>query len=128
MPIRYLATPWLTGGLLLALILSHGCAYMRGRDDGSASIQARYAAAAERALAAMRRGEAAIQHLNGRYAAARAAQDLENRNISHAVQPLLPRPVYSTICVDTDGVGLLDRARANSNLALDSGEPAGGTP
>jgi hypothetical protein len=128
MPVRFLATPWIAGGLLLALILSHGCAYLRGRGDGSASIQARYAAATERALAAMRLGEAAIQHLNGRYAASLAAQHLENRSISHAAQPLLPRPVYSTICVDADGVGLLDRARANSNLALDPREPAGAAP
>jgi len=115
--------PWMAGGAAL-LIATHGLAYHGGRSDGAASTQARYARAQDKALEAMRRGEAAIDHLNGLQARAITRQEVENRSIHEAAIPLLPRAVHSTLCIDADGVGLLDRARANANLTADTGEPA----
>lgn len=56
------------------------------------------------------------------------------REIYHDSQKIIERPVYGTVCVDADGVGLLDRAAATANgegLAPAAGAPAGaaeGTP
>jgi len=40
------------------------------------------------------------------------------REIYHESQKVIDRPVYSNVCLDADGVGLLDRAAATAN-----GEP-----
>ena len=37
------------------------------------------------------------------------------REIYHESQKVIERPVYSSVCVDADGVGLLDRAAATAN-------------
>lgn len=37
------------------------------------------------------------------------------REIYHESQKVIERPIYRTVCVDVDGVGLLDRAAATAN-------------
>lgn len=37
------------------------------------------------------------------------------REIYHESQKVIERPVYRNVCVDADGVGLLDRAAATAN-------------
>lgn len=37
------------------------------------------------------------------------------REIYHESQKIIERPVYRTVCIDSDGVGLLDRAAAAAN-------------
>ena len=37
------------------------------------------------------------------------------REIYHESQKVVERPVYRSVCVDADGVGLLDRAAATAN-------------
>lgn len=37
------------------------------------------------------------------------------REIHHESQKVIEHPVYSALCVDADGVGLLDRAAASAN-------------
>ena len=37
------------------------------------------------------------------------------REIYHESQKVIERPVYRSVCVDADGVGLLDRAAATAN-------------
>lgn len=46
------------------------------------------------------------------------------REIYHESQEIVDRPVYRDVCVDADGVGLLDRAAATANGA-GVGDPAG---
>lgn len=46
------------------------------------------------------------------------------REIYHESQKIIERPVYRNLCVDADGVGLLDRAAATANGA-GVGEPLG---
>jgi hypothetical protein len=46
------------------------------------------------------------------------------REIYHESQKVVEKPVYRTVCVDADGVGLLDRAAATAN-GENSGVPAG---
>ena len=37
------------------------------------------------------------------------------REIYHESQKVIERPIYRSVCVDADGVGLLDRAAATAN-------------
>lgn len=62
-----------------------------------------------------------------------AAQARENdrqtqvREITREIPEIISRPVYRNVCVDADGVRLLDKARAaaNGGAGVDSGAPAG---
>ncbi|WP_043974468.1 hypothetical protein [Novosphingobium sp. P6W] len=49
------------------------------------------------------------------------------REIYHETQKVIERPVYRNVCVDADGVGLLDRAAAAAN-GESVGGAAGGPP
>lgn len=120
-----LANPYLLTGVGAVAIMTHGVAYLQGRDDGAAYVVAKHERASEKTLRALRRGERAIDELNGAHARARNHQDSENRSIRNAAKPLIARPIYTAACVDADGIGLLDRARATANSAIDTGESSG---
>lgn len=47
--------------------------------------------------------------------AAEYARQGNVREIYHESQKVIERPVYRTTCIDSDGVGLLDRAAATAN-------------
>lgn len=73
------------------------------------------------------------QQLQGRIdASAQRAQAAEYarqgdvRDIYHESQKIIERPVYGAVCVDADGVGLLDRAAATAN-GEGARDPAGAT-
>lgn len=56
------------------------------------------------------------------------ARQANVREIYHETQKIIERPVYRNVCVDADGVGLLDRAAAIANgesLARPAGTTAG---
>lgn len=43
------------------------------------------------------------------------ARQANVREIYHETQKIIDRPVYRNVCIDADGVGLLDRAAAIAN-------------
>lgn len=121
-----LASPrvWLAGGAALALIASHGCAYVKGRAAGAASVQAKYAKAAEKAGKAMAKAQTRIDAIGTAGAAASSQQDQDNRSIRNEIPRIIERPVYRNLCVDDAGVGLFDRAAASANRTPDFAQPA----
>lgn len=108
---------------LIAAVL--GFTYAKGRAAGAASVQAKYAKAADKALAAMKRGQARIDDLDRAYAATSATQQSEARTIYHETLRIIDRAPYRAVCVDRDGVGLLDRAADNANRPLAGFTPSG---
>lgn len=89
--------------------------FLYGTSIGAAQEQA----AQKRADDAER---AASEKLQGQLdASAESAQTAEIarqgsvREIYHESQKVIERPVYRSVCVDADGVGLLDRAAATAN-------------
>lgn len=56
--------------------------------------------------------------------AAEYARQHNVRTIYHESQKIIERPLYRAICIDADGVGLLDRAAATANGA-GAGKPVG---
>ncbi|MHA3791439.1 hypothetical protein [Sphingomonas sp. YL-JM2C] len=114
----------LAGGAAFALLATHGCAYVKGRGAGAASVEAKYAGAVAKANRAMAKAQTRIDAIGAAGAAASAAEDQENRSIIHETLRIIERPVYRNLCVDADGVGLLDRAAANANRTPDFLQPA----
>jgi hypothetical protein len=116
--------PWLIGAAGgLALLIA---AFLFGRSTGIDHQKAVYAKAEAKAVAAMEKGRRAIDTVSGQLAEAQRDQSIETREIYHEATKIIERPVYRNICVDADGVRLLDRARANANRSF-IGEPAGNT-
>ncbi|EIZ77762.1 hypothetical protein WSK_3773 [Novosphingobium sp. Rr 2-17] len=58
----------------------------------------------------------AQQHQSAEY-----SRQANVREIHHETQKVIDRPVYRNVCVDADGVGLLDRAADVANGARVSG-------
>tara|TARA_R110002074_G_scaffold262994_1_gene435102 strand:- start:12825 stop:13214 length:390 start_codon:yes stop_codon:yes gene_type:complete len=114
--------PYIAGLAIIAAIL--GFTYSKGRAAGAASVQAKYAKAADKALAAMKRGQAKIDDLDRAYAATSATQQSNARTIHYETQRIIDRPVYRNACVDGAGLGLLDRAADNANRSLARFTPA----
>lgn len=101
--------------LILVGVLAIGGAYVGGRFDGQAIEKG-----AE--LRADREAEKVRVQLQGQIdTSATAAQTVENqrqtdvRSIYREKETIVDRPVYRNVCVDADGVGLLDRAAAIAN-------------
>jgi len=119
---------WLFGALGgLALL---GGAYAYGDSNGANRVIARNAKAEAKAVAAMEKGRLAIETVSSRLSEARRDQDTQFRTIYHEATKIIERPVYRNICVDADGMRLLDRARetANANLGQPVGDASGVIP
>lgn len=119
----------LAGALAACLAGIGGFAY--GTRVGAAQEQA----AQKRADAA---AEAERTKLQGQIdASAQAHQSAEYtrqakvREIHHETLKVIDRPVYRNVCIDADGVGLLDRAAAAANgkgVASAAGQASGTAP
>lgn len=132
-PGRMTLRPILCAALSAALVacLTGIAGYAHGVRVGRAHEQA----ARSRAIAAAVAQTAALQRqLNHAARRARIAEQARQtifRDIRHDSQTLVHRPVYGTVCVDADGVGLLDRAAATANAddrAPSAGDPAAPAP
>lgn len=115
--------PWIYLLGAVALAASVGGAYAAGRGDGSA-IERDKQASIERATAKVREERDALLDQLGAVAAAREDQRQGNmRELRYETHKIIEKPVYRNVCVDADGVRLLDRAAAIAN-----GEDPGGVP
>lgn len=103
----------LAGALAACLAGIGGFAY--GTRVGSAQEQAAQkraddAAEAERAKLQGQIDASAQAHQSAEY-----TRQANVREIHHETLKVIDRPVYRNVCVDADGVGLLDRAAATAN-------------
>lgn len=99
---------------LVSLISGFSYGVHVGADqEQAAQKRADDAREAERAKLQAQIDASAQQHQATEYARQGAV-----REIYHESQKVIDRPVYRNVCLDADGVGLLDRAAATAN-----GEP-----
>ena len=112
---------WIIGGVGALSLLAASYAY--GDSNGANRVIARNAKAEAAAVAEQRKAQARIEVISGQLAEARRDQDTQFRTIYHEATKIIERPVYRNICVDVDGLRLLDRARETANANL--GQPAG---
>ncbi|MDC7808784.1 hypothetical protein [Sphingomonas koreensis] len=118
--------PWLAliaGAVAVALLAG---AYVYGRGDGAA-IERDKQAAVEKATRELRQQrEQLVDQLGGAAAALQVERQANVREIIRESRTITERPVYRNVCVDADGVQLLDRSAAAANGA-DPGVAAAGT-
>lgn len=117
--------PYLAGAAALiglALAIDH-----HGYARGVAHVEARDAKLAARIDAARAVLVDRLDTVSGDLAAARQHQDQTFGDIRHDAAPIILRPIYRTVAVDADGVGLLDRARDAADGGA-PGQPADPTP
>ena len=119
----------LLGGAIGAVLLFGG-AYVTGRADGKAievGAQARADKAVEKERAAH---QLIVDQLNTGGQEQETARATSVREIFHETRTVTERPVYRNVCVDTDGVRLLDKAWgvANGEHPVEPAGPSGETP
>jgi outer membrane murein-binding lipoprotein Lpp len=112
----------IAGGMILGVAALGGC-YVAGRMDGarieqSAEFKAEQAAQKVRDQLQGQIDQSATQHQQ-------AENDRQQgvREIDHEKETIVERPVYTNICIDSAGVGLLQRAAALANGQGQPGAP-----
>lgn len=115
---------YLAGGLAFLAALAGAYAY--GRSDGRA-LERDARVRAEKALVAERdRRTAALAQADSNAATAEIERQTTTREIRHEVERIIDRPVYRNVCIDADGLRILDNATAAAN-GDDPRAPAGDT-
>lgn len=111
-------------GLAIGALLACIGAFFYGQSVGKAKCQASYAkaAAAERDKREKQIGQAQVQDTAA--AEANVQRETVVREITREVPKIIDRPVYRNVCVDADGVRLIERA---VDAANGRGAPGGGT-
>ena len=107
------AWPYLAGIALLVgtcLGIDH-----HGYTRGYAAKNAEVVKAALRLAEKADQVRTTLDTLAGQAAAAQRDQQTSTKDIYHEAIRIVDRPVYRNLCVDADGVGLLDRAAAVAN-------------
>ena len=89
--------------------------FFYGTGVGAAQEQAAQKRADDVARAERDRLQGQIDASTERSQAAEYARQTNVREIYHESQKVIERPVYRNVCVDADGVGLLDRAASIAN-------------
>ena len=115
--------PYLTliGAVVAVALLA--TAYIAGRRDGRAIADSKQAAV-ERAVKAERDKRDAVIAAGETAGAAKETDRQEKvREFYRETNTVTERPVYRTVCVDADGVRLIERATAIAN-GDDPGAPA----
>lgn len=115
----------MVGGILLFIALL-AIAYIAGRRDGRAIADGKQAAV-DRAVEKERgKREEAVARGDAAGQARETDRQTHVREITRETNTITERPVYRNVCVDADGVQLLDRAAAVAN-GDDPQPPADGT-
>ncbi|WP_313228567.1 hypothetical protein [Sphingobium yanoikuyae] len=102
----------------LAVCLTAAAGFAYGVHVGTAQEQAAQKRADDAREAERRKLQAQIDASAQQHQTAEYARQGAVREIYHESQKVIERPVYRNVCLDADGVGLLDRAAATAN-----GEP-----
>ena len=113
--------PYAIGGVALLSVLALGGSYWLGRTDGQHIEQAAELKAEQAAQKQKDEDQALIDQSAGQHQAAENQRQSTVRDIYHDKETIVERPVYTNVCVDADGVRLLQKAANNANGAGQSG-------
>ncbi|WP_311270046.1 hypothetical protein [Sphingobium sp. WCS2017Hpa-17] len=103
----------MAGGLLACFAAAGG--YIHGIGVGLAQERAAQIRADTQAAKVRQQLQSQIDASAERHQSGEQARQANGREIYHESRKIIERPVYRNICVDADGVGLLDRAAATAN-------------
>ncbi|CAM8673026.1 hypothetical protein [Sphingobium sp.] len=89
--------------------------YVHGVGVGVAQEQAAQRRVDAQADKARQQLQSQIDASSERHQSTEQARQVDVREIHHESQKVIERPIYRNVCVDADGIGLLDRAAATAN-------------
>ncbi|MES2173300.1 MAG: hypothetical protein V4523_05065 [Pseudomonadota bacterium] len=89
--------------------------FLYGTGVGVAQEQAAQKRADDARNAATKKLQEQMDASSERHQTKEYARQSNVREIYHESQKIVDRPVYRNVCIDDDGVGLLDRAAATAN-------------
>lgn len=104
----------IAGGILLFIALL-AVAYIAGRRDGRAIADGKQAAVDKAVEAERGKRESTVAQGDASGQARETDRQTHVREITRETNTITERPVYRNVCVDADGVRLLDRAAAVAN-------------
>lgn len=99
----------------LGAVLLLALAYFYGRGDGAAIEQAKQAAVERAVVEERKQREQRVSHIGGAAEAQDVQRQSQVREIYRESHTITERPVFRNVCIDADGVRLLDRATATAN-------------
>lgn len=114
---------YLAAGALLLSVVSGVGGYFHGLDTGKLRQQRADQKAVDKAIESRDRLRGQIEQAALLHLQADQARQSTHREIIRESTKIMDRPVYAAVCVDADGVRLLDRAVDNGN-ARNPGPPA----
>ena len=112
-------------GLVIGVLLALAGAFFYGQRVGRARCESAYAQKANAARAEQAKRDSAAQVQDTAGAAANVERETIVREITREVPKIVDRPVYRNVCVDADGVRLIERAVDAAN-GTPSGRSDGG--
>lgn len=110
----------IVGAVVAVALLA--AAYVAGRRDGRAIADGKQAAVEKAVKAERDKRETAVATTEAAGAAKETDRQEKVREIYRETNTVTERPVYRNLCVDADGVRLIERATAIAN-GVDPGAP-----
>ena len=104
---------YLAGGL--ALLAALGGSYAYGRSDGRSLERDAQARADKAVIAERNRRTDALAAADATAAATEISRQSTVREVRHEVERIIDRPVYRNVCIDADGLRIIDAATSAAN-------------
>lgn len=120
-----LGSPYVAAGAALLLLGTHTGAFFVGKDYGADGVRAEQAEELEQALKDKKAAEQRIADLELAAQNKEVIRETTVREINRDVPRIVTRDIYHNVCIDVDGVQLLDRAAEAANGRFDTGAPSG---
>lgn len=112
---------YLAAGVAAAILAASTASFFVGMDYGADSERAEQAEALEAALKDKSAAEKRIGELELAAQTRETERETVVREIYRDVPRIVTRDVYRNVCIDADGLGLLDRAADAANGRIDTG-------
>lgn len=120
-----IALPHMLAAGAIGVMIAGGAGYFIGRSDGRDIELAAQARADRAAATAERELQAVRDRLVRENRDAETHRQSNVREIYRETQKIVDRPVYRNVCIDSDGVRLLDQGVENANGAHRPVAPGG---
>jgi hypothetical protein len=113
------------GAGLIGLLMMGGL-YLKGRIDGRTACNDRIAVMAAESMERERNAQQQALEASAQLEAARGKTAIKYKTIVKEVEKVVERPVYSNLCLDDDGLRLVNAALTGSATA--AGQPVDTLP
>ena len=107
--------PWAYLAAALAFTAALAGSYAYGRSDGRSLERDAQARADKAVIAERNRRTDALAAADATAAATEISRQSTTREIRHEVERVVERPVYRNVCIDGDGLRIIDAATSAAN-------------